>query len=104
MANKRESAKQQFEIACASQGFHVYRELWKPKLVKTLQIDQEIGNIHDPFAISLGAKIVGKLTDNEIVGHIPREISCFCHYFINYGGQFEARVTCTKYRPSLIPS
>ena len=32
MANKRESGKQQFEIACASRGFHVYRELWKPKL------------------------------------------------------------------------
>lgn len=104
MANKRESGKQQFEIACASRGFHVYRELWKPKLGQKLQIDQEIGNIHDPFAISLGAKIVGKLTDNEIVGHIPREISRFCHYFINYGGKLEARVTCTKYRPSPIPS
>ena len=32
MANKRESGKQQFEIACASRGFHVYRELWKPKI------------------------------------------------------------------------
>ena len=41
---------------------------------------------------------------NEIVGHIPLEISCFCHYFINYGGKLEARVTCTKYRPSPIPS
>ena len=104
MANKRESGKQQFEIACASRDFHVYRELWKPKLGQKLQIDQEIGNIHDPFAISLGAKVVGKLTDNEIFGYIPREISRFCHYFINYGGQLEARVTCTKYRPSPIPS
>ena len=105
MANKRERGKQQFEIACASRGFHVYHELWKPKLVKKLQIDQEIGNIHDPFAISLGAKIVGKLTDNEIVGDIPREIICFCHYFIKYCGKLEPRVViCTKYRPSPIPS
>ena len=104
MANKRESGKQQFKIACASRGFHVYRELWKAKLGQKLQIDQEISNIHDPFAISLGAKIVGKLTDNEIVGHIAREISRFYHYFINYGGKLEARVTCTKYRPSSIPS
>ena len=104
MANKQESGKQQVEIACAIRGFHVYRELWEPKLGQKIQIDQEIGNIHDPFAISLGAKIVGKLTDNEIVGHIPREISRFCHYFINYGGKLEARVTCTKYRPSPIPS
>ena len=26
------------------------------------------------------------------------------HYFINYGGKIEARVRCTKYRPSPIPS
>ena len=104
MANKRESGKQQFEIACASGDFHVYHELWKPKLGQKLQIDQEIGNIHDPFAISLGAKIVGKLTDNEIVGNIPREISRSCHYFINYGGKLEARVICTKYRHFPIPS
>ena len=52
----------------------------------------------------MGAKIVGKLTDNEIVGHIPGEISRFCHYFIHYGGKLEARVTCTKYSPSSIPS
>ena len=87
MANKRESGKQQFEIACASRGFHIYCELWKPKLGQKLQIDQEISNIHNPFTISLGAKIVGKLTHNEIVGHIPHEISRFCHYFIIRGAR-----------------
>ena len=103
MATFRKSGKQQFEITCASRGFHVYRELWKPKLGQNLQVKQEIGNLHDPFAISLGAKIPGKLTDFDIVGHIPREISRFCHYFINYGGKLEARVRCTKYRPSAFP-
>ena len=52
----------------------------------------------------MGAKIVGKLTDNEIVGYTPFEISHFCHYFINYGGKLEARITCTKYWLSPIPS
>ena len=104
MATNRESEKQQFEITCASCGFHVYRELWKPKLSQNLQVKEEIGNLHDPFTISLRAKIPGKLTDFDIVGHIPREISRFCHYFMNYGGKIEARVRCTKYRPSPIPS
>ena len=104
MEMNSECGKQKFEIACASRGFHVYSEIWKPKLGQKLRLDQEIGNIHDPFAISLGAKLTGKLTDNEIVGHIPREISRFCHYFINYGGKLEAHVTCSKYRPSPIPS
>ena len=40
----------------------------------------------------------------EIVGHVLREISRFCHFYINYGGTIEARVRETKYRPSPIPS
>ena len=104
MAGMSGSGKQKFEIACASRGFHVYREIWNPKTGQKLQVNQEINNIHDPFAISLGAKLNGKLTSNEIVGHIPREISRFCHFFINYGGKLEAHVTCAKYRPSPIPS
>ena len=99
-----EAGKQQFEINCASRGFHVYRNLWSPKFGKILQVKQDLGNVHDPFAISLEAKIPGKLTDFEVVGYFPREISRFCHYFLNYGGQLEARVKSTKYRPSPIPS
>jgi len=92
MANNKESGKQQFEIDCASRGFHVYRELWRPKLGQNLEVKQEVANLHDPFAVSLGAKIPGNLTDFDIVGHIPREISRFCHYFLNYGGKIEARI------------
>ena len=65
---------------------------------------QEVGNVHDPFAMSIGADIPGKLISFDIVGYIPREISRFCHYFVNYGGAFEAKVQETKYRPSPIPS
>ena len=72
-----EGGKQQFEINCASRGFHVYRNVWCPKFGQILQVKQELGNVHDPFAISLGAKIPGKLTDFEVVGHIPREIRNF---------------------------
>ena len=100
----RESGKQMFQIPCASRGFHAYREIWRPKLGEKLVADQEINNVHDPFAISLETKVAGKLTESEIVGHIPREISRFCHYFINYGGKLEMRVTSTRYRPSPIPT
>lgn len=98
------AGRQRFEIPCASRGFHVYREVWTPRLGQSLKVEQEINNVHDPFAISLGTKIPGKLTDKEIVGHIPREISRFCHYFLNYGGKLETRVTCARYRPSPIPT
>ena len=88
-------------MACVGCDFHVYRELWKPKLGQTLQVRQDIGNLHDPIAISLGAKIPGKLTDFDVVEHITREISRFCHYYLNYGElKLKVHVRCAKYRPS----
>ena len=42
--------------------------------------------------MSVGANVPGKLTNFDIVGHTPDEVSHFCHYFINYGGFIEARV------------
>ena len=98
------SGKTKFQIPCASRGFHKYREIWKPTLGQNLSVRQELSNVHDPFAISISAKIPGKLTKRDIIGHIPREISRFCHYFINYGGAINARVSNVKYRPSPIPS
>ena len=41
--------------------------------------------------------------DFDIVGHIPHEISRFCHFFVNYAGLIEARVRESKYSPSRIP-
>ena len=63
---------------------------------------QEVGNGHDPFAMSVGATIHGKLTKFDIVGHIPCEVSHFCHYFVSCEGFIEARVRESKYRPSPI--
>ena len=62
---------------------------------------QEVGNETVP---SVGANIPGKLANFDIIWHIPREISCFCDYFVNNGGFNEARVQQSKYRPSPIPN
>ena len=98
MSCQGKGGKKQLEIACASRGFHVFYELWKPKLGQMLHGRQEIGNLNDPFAIFLRTKIPGKLTDFDAVRDNAQEISRFCHYFLNYGGKLEARVCCTKYR------
>ena len=58
----------------------------------------------DPFAISLGANTPGKLAEFEEMGHIPREISRFCYYFINYGGKLEVCIRNTKYGHSPVLS
>ena len=39
----------------------------------------------------------GKSTASDVVGHIPREISRFCHFFLHYGGALEGRVRDNRY-------
>ena len=79
-----------FKIKCASRGFHVYRDFCKP-------------NIHDLFAMAFKVKSAAMLT-KAVIGHIPREISRFCRYFMDYGGLLEARVRDTVCRISPIPN
>ena len=90
-----------FEIKCASRGFHVYRE--KPKLSRSLEVFQEQGHVHDPLATAFKVKSAAMLT-KAVIGHMPREISRFCRYFMDYGGLLEARVRDTVCRISLIPN
>ena len=102
------NGKIKFQIDCARVAaiifIETYRNIWSPKLGQDLLVKQEVGNVHDPFAMSIGADIAEKLTSFDIVGHIPREISRFCHYFVNYGGAIEAKVRETIYIPSPISS
>ena len=92
-----------FEIKCASCGFYVYREIWKPNSDQELQVKHEDGNIHDSF--SMAFKLKTKETSTAIfVGHIPGELSRFCRYFMDYGELLEAHVRYTKGRVSPIPN
>ena len=95
MSFEEKGVKQQFEVACATRGFHVYRELRKSKFGQTLQVRQKIGNLHNAFVISPEARIPAMLTDFDVAG---------TYYVLNYGGKLEACVRCTRYRPSQIPT
>ena len=68
---------ERFEIKCASLGFHVYRDTWKPKLSQLFEVFHEQGNVHDPFATAFKVKSAAILT-KAVSGHIPREIPQFC--------------------------
>ena len=50
-------------------GFHEYKAIWDPTLGEELDCSREMDNPNDPYAVS-----VSKGT--EIVGHVPRKISC----------------------------
>lgn len=96
--------KFQFQINCAGCRLHVYRNTWSPKIGQNLVVRQEVRNDCNPFTMPVEVNISGKLTNFDIVGHIPQKISLFCHYFVNYWGFIEARVQESKYRPSPIPN
>ena len=42
----------QFAFDCASHGFHVYRDVWSPRIGQQLDIEQDNANVHDPFAMA----------------------------------------------------
>ena len=54
--------------------FHVYCNIWKPKLNEKINITHERGNIYDPNAMAGKIMLPGTLVAS-IVGHIPKETS-----------------------------
>ena len=94
---------ERFEIKYAPRGFHVYKDIWKPKLSQLLEVFHEQGNVYDPFAMAFKVKSAAMLT-KSVIGHIPRNISRFCRYFMDYGGLLEAPVRDTVCRISPIPN
>ena len=100
----KESAEETlFWLACASSSFHEYRKIWAPRINQQLVVKPERGNIFNPFAMSVYTKIRGKIELLSLVGHLPREISRLCKYFIEYGGNLRANVRNTKFRRSPLP-
>lgn len=92
-----------FSVACASRGFHEYRKIWALRINQQLIVKPESGNLFDPYAIGLFTKIRGKIEPLSLVGHLPREISRFCKFFFEYGGNIEATVCDIKFRRSPLP-
>ena len=92
-----------FTFPYASRGFHHYRNVWIPKIDQQLEVQHEKNNLHDPYACALFAKSRNKINGKVVVGHIPREISRFCKFFVEYGGELLAHVTSTSFRRSPVP-
>jgi len=74
-----EEHMERFSIDSAVQGFHVYKDIWNPEIGEVLICEQEFGNLHNPYAISVVCE------DNVMVGHVPRTISALCYFFLRKG-------------------
>ena len=84
----------------ALRGFRVYWPICKPRIEESLQIKPEYFNVYYPFATVITVSLQESLTADDVVGYVPRDISRFCRYLLNYGGILEGRVREVKYRRS----
>ena len=73
-----------FRIESTVRGHHVYKASWSPYIGEELPVQCEVNNIHDDFAVAV-------LKNSNTVGHVPREISRVCWYFLHKGG---SEMTC----------
>ena len=67
---------EEFEKASCIRHFHVYQDKWTPILGERFVCNNEPGNPRDRYAV-----VVCKAGD-EIVGHLPTNISTMCLVFI----------------------
>ena len=66
-------------------GYHVYKEIWKPVTEEILPTKREPDNKHDSDAIAI-------MKSEDVVGHVPKDISRICSTFIARGGSIECKV------------
>ena len=88
-----------YEFSCGLRGFHLYSNIWKPKLNEKINITHERGNIFDPNTMAGKIMLPGTLVAST-VGHIPKEISRYTRYIVEHGASVDAFVLATHHRPS----
>ena len=60
----------QYSFPCGLRGFHVYREIWKPKVGDVLSCIHERKNHHDRYVIAATKLLLGR-PSNVTLGHLP---------------------------------
>ena len=81
-----------FQFSAADRGFHYDRKFWFLEPEHTLNCVHEKGNTFDRFAIKVCEK-----DKNEIVGHLPMEISRVTKFLLDRGANVFAKLTSTHY-------
>ena len=76
-------------------GFHVYKTNWKPQDGELLKCIHEEDNSYDIFSMK-----VCKPGSDEIVGHLPMEISRITKFIVDRGGKCTLKIRGMHYRRS----
>ena len=64
-----------FKIESTVRGHHAFKNVWAPTIGEDLRVTAETDKTFDVFAV-----VVCK--DNIVVGHVSRELSRVCWYFL----------------------
>ena len=97
-----------FESKIASRGYHVYRNsTWQnAKANQRVKVEIETNKSSrsiDPYACAI--KIKHQYFETWLtVGHIPREISRHCYFFLKEEGNIEGHLISTDFKVSPIPA
>ena len=75
-----------FGFASCVHGYHVYQEIRTAMEGETLLCNRETRSREDPFAVAV-------MKSGEIVGHVPRYLSCVCCMFLRRGGLMACHIT-----------
>ena len=75
-----------YEFQSYVAGCHVYKDICAPTLGKKLSTAGEPENHHDKYALKV-------LKENEVVGHVPRDISKYCTSALLCGGTIKCEIT-----------
>ena len=60
-------------------GYYVCKDDWNPTIGDVFKLEIEEANRHNRYAVAV-------IVDEEIVSHVPREISKIIYYFIRNQG------------------
>ena len=74
-----------FEFSAAVRGYHYYKRFWIPQKDQILECFFET---HNPFEVG----------NENVVGHLPREISRVTKFFMDRGAIVSAQLTGEHYR------
>ena len=82
-------------FTAAVRGFHVYKINWKPQEGELLKCAHEVDNPYDMFSMK-----ICKPDSNEIVGHLPMEISRITKFILDRGAVCNIKIRGKHYRRS----
>lgn len=77
---------EEFSFDSVVRGHHVYKAVWTPVMGELLPAEVDDGNPEDQYAVAVSKEGI-------VVGHVPRELSRTCYFFLRHGGLINCEVS-----------